>query len=499
MTSSTLLTMTGISKSFQGVNALNHVDFDLVSGEVHALIGENGAGKSTLMNILAGAISRDQGVVTLKGREINLRSPHDAETLGIAVIHQERTLISTLNAAHNIWLGREPSKRFGFIKKNELLKKSNDIMQHISPNVPLDIPVKYLSSAQQQLIEIAKAVSQKADIIVMDEPTSSLTYNETEALFKIIDNLKNEGKGIIYISHRMEEIFKVADRVTVLKDGCKVGTSKASDLTEDRIVQMMVGRKIENYFPKSNVQFGKTILKVVNFTRKKVFEDISFELHEGEILGLSGLVGAGRTELARAIFGADSKDSGRLYINGKEVKIKSPRDSIKKGIAFIPEDRKDQGVITRMTVRENLTLAVLDSIARSGIIDRVKQKKISDDYIKQLNIKTPNMEQKVMNLSGGNQQKVVIGKWLATNPKILILDEPTRGIDVASKVEIYTLMKDLAQKGIGALFISSELPEIVGVCDRILILREGKLVGDILKEEASEENIMNYFMGRAAQ
>jgi ABC-type sugar transport system ATPase subunit len=297
----------------------------------------------------------------------------------------------------------------------------------------------------------------------------------------------------------MNEIFKVADRVTVLKDGCKVGTSKASDLTEDIIVQMMVGRKIENFFPKSNVQFGRTILKVVNFTRKKVFEDISFELHEGEILGLSGLVGAGRTELARAIFGAESEDSGRLYVNGKEVKIKSPRDSIKKGIAFIPEDRKDQGVITRMTVRENLTLAVLDSIARSGIIDRVKQKKISDDYIKQLNIKTPNMEQKVMNLSGGNQQKVVIGKWLATNPKILILDEPTRGIDVASKVEIYTLMKDLAQKGIGALFISSELPEIVGVCDRILILREGKLVGDILKEEASEENIMNYFMGRAAQ
>lgn len=491
-----LLRMQGITKNYPGVKALTSVDFDLKVGEVHALVGENGAGKSTLMKILAGAINKDGGEILINGNELSFRNTQDSQKQGIALIYQERSLIPYLNGEQNILLGHEPVLgKIGFLKRKELKGLAMAAIEMIAPNIPLNKPVKYLSAAQQQLIEIAKAISLKANIIIMDEPTSSISDNEVAHLFEVIRKLKAEGKGIVYISHRLNEIFTITDRITVLRDGCKINTVNTSEATHQTLVNMMVGRNIDTLFAKSEIAKGKELLRIENFTSRNYFENISFSLKAGEVLGISGLVGAGRTELVRAIFGADKYESGSAYVNEKPVIIKSPKDAINKGIGLVPEDRKLQGLVLGMSIKENMLLTILRKICFMGLINKEKQTGIYSTYIKSLSVKAYSGNQRARNLSGGNQQKVVIAKWLASGCEILILDEPTRGIDVGAKHEIYTLIDKLAQSGKGIILISSELPEILGMSDRVIVLKEGHVVAEFMREEASEENIMQSIVG----
>jgi ribose transport system ATP-binding protein len=492
-----LLEMNQISKLYPGVKALNNVDFELEYGEVHALVGENGAGKSTLMKILSGAVSCDEGKIKLNGKEVRIENPETSIKMGIAAIYQERSLIPYLSAGQNILLGHEPVySHTGLINYRELHKRAKELLNKVAPDIPTDVPVKYLSAAQQQLVEIAKAISLDADIIIMDEPTASLTEKDTAVLFKVIKSLISNGKSIVYISHRMKEIFEIAHRITVLRDGCKVKTLHVSEANNESLIKLMVGRNLENLFQKTPCRVGEVALKVENLKRTKVFSDISFEVRKGEVLGIAGLVGSGRTEVARAIFGADRLDEGKIFIENKPVSINSPVSAIRKGLGLIPEERKDQGLILRMAIKSNLTLAILAKLINMfGFIKRKKQAEICKNLIGKLNIKAYGIEQRACNLSGGNQQKIVIGKWLAKNCKILILDEPTRGIDVGAKAEIYRIIDDLAQKGIAIVVISSELIELLGICDRILVMKEGKLVANMPRKEATEEKIMYYFVG----
>ncbi|NLI00736.1 MAG: sugar ABC transporter ATP-binding protein [Chthonomonadales bacterium] len=491
-----VLEMRNITKTYPGVRALENVDLDVRAGEVHALVGENGAGKSTLMKILAGAQTKDSGTILLNGEPVQIDSPQRAMDLGISIIYQEFNLVPFLNAAENIYLGREPRSRIpGFVDFRTMYRESQQVIDRLG--VPLNVrtPVNRLSVAQQQMVEIAKATSRRSSIIVMDEPSATLTDHELASLFALIRQLKAEGVAIVYISHRLEEVFEIADRVTVLRDGKRIDTRNIGDLTREEIIRLMVGRELTQMIPKVPAPLGDNILEVRSLNRKGLLHDVSLTVRKGEIVGIAGLVGAGRTELARAIFGADRIDSGEILIDGKPVRVRSPQEAIRLGIGLVTEDRKAQGLVLGMVVRENVTLANLGALTRLSFIMAGRERQVAREYVSSLSIKTPSIEQTVQNLSGGNQQKVVLAKWLFTQSKLLIFDEPTRGIDVGAKTEIYQLMNDLAAQGVGILMISSELPEVLGMSDRILVMHEGRIVGELPASEATQERIMHLATG----
>ncbi len=488
-----ILSMKNISKSFPGVKALDDVSFNIYKGEVMALLGENGAGKSTLMKILSGAYKKDQGEIILENNKIEIITPRDAMDKGIAIIHQELNLIPYLTVYENIFLGRELKLSSGRLDKKAMIEESKKLFERLNVNIDPVSQVSQLSIAQQQMVEIAKALSLDAKIIIMDEPTDTLTDQEVYSLFNIIDELKKDGKGIVYISHRINEIFKIADKITVLRDGKFIAEKEISKVNEDEIIRLMVGRPLDKQFPYIEMDFSEEILKVEGLTNEHI-DNISFTLNKGEILGISGLVGAGRTELAKTLFGLYKKESGRIIVDGQEIDIKSPKDALTKGIAYVSEDRKNEGLILMMSVGHNITLSSLEKFKKIFSLDKKKEEKVGLEYREKVNIKTPSLQQKVENLSGGNQQKVAIAKALLTDPKILILDEPTRGVDVGAKREIYDLLNEIKKDGRSIIMISSEMPEILGMSDRILVMHEGKVMGELSREEATQEKIMSYIV-----
>lgn len=487
-----ILTMNGIDKSFPGVHALDHVNLEVKKGEVHALMGENGAGKSTLMKVLTGIYTKDEGTITYEGKEVEFSNPRDAQAAGIVIVHQELNMMNHLTVAQNIFIGREmmSGKLISDKKMNEEAKKLFDKL-----NIDIDPTEKMgrLTVGKQQMCEIAKAISHDAKVIVFDEPSAALTEAEIDELFKIIRDLREKQLGIVYISHRMDEIKVITDRVTVMRDGSYVGTLITEDCTKDDIINMMVGRVIyEDPKTESNVApDAPVVLKVEHLSAGKMVKDVSFELHKGEILGFSGLMGAGRTETARALFGADPKESGDVYVNGEKVEIKSPMDAVKQGIGYLSEDRKRYGIVVQKTISENSTLASLDDYMNGIFINKKKEAEVAQKYVESLKTKTPSVEQLVVNLSGGNQQKVVIAKWLVKDCDILIFDEPTRGIDVGAKSEIYHLMNELVAEGKSIIMISSEMTEILRMSDRIVVMCEGRKTGEMSIEEATQEKIMH--------
>lgn len=487
-----ILTMKGIDKSFVGVHALKNVDFDLKKGEVHALMGENGAGKSTLMKVLTGIYMKDSGTITYEGKEINLTNPKEAQELGISIVHQELNMMNHLTVAQNIFIGREMMNG-KLINDKKMMEEANKLFKLLNIDINPNTTMGNLTVGRQQMCEIAKAISREAKIIVFDEPTAALTESEIEELFKIIRDLRKKNIGIIYISHRMDEIKMITDRVTVMRDGEYVGTLISADSTKNDIINMMVGRVIyEDPKEKSNVpKDAPVVLKVTNLNAGKMVRNVSFELRKGEILGFSGLMGAGRTETARAIFGADKIESGEIYVNGKRVNIKNPMDAVKVGIGYLSEDRKRYGIVLDKTIAENTTMATLEEFTSGMFINEKKEKEISKEFVEKLKTKTPSVETAVINLSGGNQQKVVIAKWLVRNCEILIFDEPTRGIDVGAKSEIYHLMNELVAAGKSIIMISSELTEILRMSDRVITMCEGRKTGELSIEEASQEKIMH--------
>ena len=496
-----LLQMEKISKSFPGVRALDEVDLEVYEGEALALVGENGAGKTTLMEILnphpapTGFYRQDSGRIFLRGEEIRPRDPGEAQALGISFIHQHFNLAPNLTVAENVFLGREPLKSsfFRIIDRTKMRRKTREILDSMGVDISPDALVGSLSVAQRQVVEIAEALSHNASLIIMDEPTSALDRDETERLFDIVRRMKANKISVIFITHRLEEVFEIADRVVALRDGKMVGGMKVSDADIDAVVRMMVGREL-TMFPKEPPKIGDTIMEVKDLSRIGVVENVSFQLRKGEILGVAGMVGAGRTEMVRALFGIDKKDSGRIYIEGKEVQIGSPRDALKAGLGLVPEDRQLQGLVLLMAVSENITLPGLDRISRWGVINRNSERGIADHYVDRLMIQTPGIDHPVMGLSGGNQQKVVLAKWLALEPRVLILDEPTRGIDVGAKADVHALMSEIAGQGIGIIMISSEMPEILGMSDRIIVMAEDRITGEFSREEADQEKIMNCAM-----
>ncbi|HJV16521.1 MAG TPA: sugar ABC transporter ATP-binding protein [Bacillales bacterium] len=491
-----VIEMKGISKSFSGNKVLDRVDFQLLSGEVHALMGENGAGKSTLIKILTGIYERNEGTVTVKGSEVHFPNPKEAEQAGIAVIHQELNIIPTLTVYENMFLGKELTVgRFGFTKDKEMKLKTKEYLNRLGIDLDPNVEAGKLSVGQQQMIEIARAVAANTEVLIMDEPTAALTDREIEALFKVISSLKEQGVAIVYVSHRMEEIFQICDRISVLRDGQFIGVKEVPTTNFDEIVKLMVGRQLGERFPERDTNIGVERFKVENLTSKGSFENIHFSVNQGEVIGVAGLMGAGRTEIMQAIFGYRHLDSGKIFIDGKEVTIKTPHDAIKTGIAFVTEDRKSQGLILDLSVRENFSITNLDKISAKSLISSQKEVSMVDEMIEKLRVKTSGRELIVKSLSGGNQQKIVIGKWLGMNPKILILDEPTRGVDVGAKKEIYQLINDLTKQGVAIIMVSSELPEILGMSDRILVIHEGKLAGVLDKSDASQEKIMQFATG----
>lgn len=484
-----ILEMNNICKRFPGVIALNNAGLNVKKGEILALVGENGAGKSTLIKILAGVYRKDSGTIIFDGQKVEILSPHHSHQLGIGVIFQELNLFPNLSVAENIFVGRE-NQRMGIMDYAKTRERAWSLMQKVGLSCDPEALVCNLPVSQRQMVEVAKALSLKAKLIVMDEPTSSLTERETNLLFEIIRNLKAAGVAVIFITHRLNEIMQIADRVHVLRDGVNAGEIERSELTEDKMIRLMVGRELKNIFQKENTTIGDKILEVKNLSTPGLLKNISFELKKGEILGLAGLVGAGRTELMRAIFGLDRFSNGEIRINGRPVKIHSPEEAIGQGIAFVTEDRRLQGLVLGMSVRENGSLVALKQLHRLGFIRGKAERSLIQQYLERLRIKTPSAETKVATLSGGNQQKVVLTKWLAIKPQILILDEPTRGIDVGAKAEIHRIISDLAGQGVGILMISSELPEILGMSDRILVMHEGRITGTLKREEATQEKIM---------
>ena len=487
-----ILTMKGIDKSFPGVHALDHVDLEIRKGEVHALMGENGAGKSTLMKVLTGIYHKDAGTITYEGKEVEFTNPREAQDAGIVIVHQELNMMGHLTVAQNIFIGREymNGKLIDDKKMNEEAKK---LFDQLGINIDPKETMSRLTVGKQQMCEIAKAISHDAKVIIFDEPSAALTEAEIEELFKIIRDLRNKQMGIVYISHRMDEIKVITDRVTVMRDGGYVGTLITKDSTKDDIINMMVGRVIYED-PKTESQVAPdapVVLKVEHLNAGRMVKDVSFELHKGEILGFSGLMGAGRTETARALFGADPKDSGDIYVNGQKVDIKTPQDAVKCGIGYLSEDRKRFGIVVDKTVAENSTMATMENFMKGIFIDKKKEKDVAQEYVEALKTKTPSVDQLVVNLSGGNQQKVVIAKWLVRNCDILIFDEPTRGIDVGAKSEIYHLMNELVAEGKSIIMISSEMTEILRMSDRIVVMCEGRKTGELGIEEATQERIMH--------
>ena len=487
-----ILTMKGIDKSFPGVHALDHVDLEVRKGEVHALMGENGAGKSTLMKVLTGIYHKDAGTITYEGKEVEFTNPREAQDAGIVIVHQELNMMGHLTVAQNIFIGREymNGKLIDDKKMNEEAKK---LFDQLGINIDPKETMSRLTVGKQQMCEIAKAISHDAKVIIFDEPSAALTEAEIEELFKIIRDLRDKQMGIVYISHRMDEIKVITDRVTVMRDGGYVGTLITKDSTKDDIINMMVGRVIYED-PKTESQVAPdapVVLKVEHLNAGRMVKDVIFELHKGEILGFSGLMGAGRTETARALFGADPKDSGDIYVNGQKVEIKTPQDAVKCGIGYLSEDRKRFGIVVDKTVAENSTMATMENFMKGIFIDKKKEKDVAQEYVEALKTKTPSVDQLVVNLSGGNQQKVVIAKWLVRNCDILIFDEPTRGIDVGAKSEIYHLMNELVAEGISIIMISSEMTEILRMSDRIVVMCEGRKTGELGIEEATQERIMH--------
>lgn len=488
----TFLQMQGISKSFPGVQALTSVDFSAASGEIHALVGENGAGKSTLMKILTGALPQDEGQISLRGQPVEINNPGDAQRLGISMIHQELSLIPHLTVGQNIFLGREPRTRLGaIIDWKELYAQAQVLLDQLNLEVDARASVQELSIAERQMVEVAKALSFKADLIAMDEPTSSLTDKETEVLFEVMRSFKARGLSIIFISHRLEEVFEISDRVTVLRDGETIGTNPTSDLDSDQVVRMMVGRQLGELYPKDELERGAVVLEARNLEDGRELRSVSIELRAGEILGVAGLAGAGRTALAETLFGVRPSTKGGVKVGGRVVKLRHPGQAIRQGMGFVPEDRKLQGLFLNMAVRENLVISTLPEISRFSFVNFRRADQLARDFVEKLKIRTPSVRQLVRNLSGGNQQKVIISRWLTLKPRILILDEPTRGIDVATKAEIHALMNDLAKEGVAVMVVSSDLPEVLGVSDRILVMRSGRVVAEFSRQDASQDNIMH--------
>lgn len=487
-----ILTMKEIDKSFPGVHALDHVNFEVRKGEVHALMGENGAGKSTLMKVLTGIYKKDSGTITYEGKEVEFHNTREAQHAGIVIVHQELNMLGHLTVAQNIFIGREFKKGI-FIDDKKMNEEARKLFDRLHIDIDPTETMSNLTVGKQQMCEIAKAISHDAKVIIFDEPSAALTETEIEELFKIIRDLRKQQLGIVYISHRMDEIKVITDRVTVMRDGTYVGTLITEESTKDDIINMMVGRVIYED-PKQHSMVAEdapVVLKVEHLNAGRMVQDVSFELRKGEILGFSGLMGAGRTETARAIFGADPKESGDIYINGEKVTINSPEDAVKCGIGYLSEDRKRYGIVVQKTVAENSTMATLEKYMKGLFINKKEEREISQKYVDSLATKTPSVNQLVVNLSGGNQQKVVIAKWLVRNCDILIFDEPTRGIDVGAKNEIYKLMNKLAEDGKSIIMISSEMTEILRMSDRIVVMCEGKKTGEIGIEEASQEAIMN--------
>ncbi len=487
-----ILTMKDIDKSFPGVHALDHVNFEVKKGEVHALMGENGAGKSTLMKVLTGIYTKDSGSIVFEGKEVEFHNAREAQDAGVVIVHQELNMLGHLTVAQNIFIGREFKKGFK-IDDHKMNEEAKALFDRLNIDIDPTETMSNLTVGKQQMCEIAKAISHDAKVIIFDEPSAALTEAEIQELFKIINDLREQQLGIVYISHRMDEIKVITDRVTVMRDGGYVGTLITADCTKDDIINMMVGRVIYED-PKSKSMVAPdapVVLKVENLNAGKMVQNVSFELRKGEILGFSGLMGAGRTETARAIFGADPKQSGKIYINGEEVIINSPQDAVRHGIGYLSEDRKRFGIVVQKSVAENTTMAYLEKFTKGPFIDKKAEKKVAKEYVESLATKTPSVEQLVVNLSGGNQQKVVIAKWLVKDCDILIFDEPTRGIDVGAKNEIYKLMNKLAEEGKSIIMISSEMTEILRMSDRIIVMCEGKKTGEIGIEEAKQETIMN--------
>jgi len=491
----TVLEVKNISKAFPGVQALDRVHLRIKRGEVHALVGENGAGKSTLMKVILGIYKPDNGEIIINGTEKKINNPSDALKAGISMIHQEISLIPHRTIAENIWIGREPVDKLGLLDWKKLYRKTEELLEELNLKLNPKTIVKELSVSAMQMVEIARSVSYNSDIIIMDEPTSALTQAEVDILFTIIKKLKEKGISIIYISHKMDEIFKIADMVTVFRDGKWVDTKPIEELNINKIISMMVGRELNQIFPKEKVPIGETVLEVKNLTKKGVFSDVSFSIRKGEILGVAGLMGAGRSEVMNAIFGIDRFDRGEIYIDGKKVDITCPRDAIANGIGMVTEDRKLFGLVLCRSVLENITYASLDELSNWIFTNKKNEVNASEMMIKTLSIRTPSYKQKVGSLSGGNQQKVVLANWLLTKPKILILDEPTRGIDVGAKAEIHKLMSQFAKEGMAIIMVSSELPEILGMSDNIMVMHEGQVKGMLSKDEATQEKILHYAMG----
>lgn len=485
-----ILQVRNLSKAFLGVKALDKVQLNLRKGEVHALMGENGAGKSTFMKILMGLLTPDIGEIVFEGEVLRNNNVHDTLKKGISMIHQEMLVVPELTVAQNIFLGRETAR---WLNDKKINQQSEALLGQMGLNINPKTKMKYLSVAEMQMVEIAKAISNNAKVIIMDEPTSAISDKEVAILFNIIRALKNKGVAIIYISHKMDEIYEIADTITVLRDGQYIGTKNASELDKKALIAMMVGREIETLYPESLSEKGKVILSVQNLSRQGKFADISFDVHEGEVLGIAGLMGAGRTEIARAIYGLDKYDGGEIAIEGQKMIIKSPKEAIKNGIGYVSEDRKGWGFVPAMSVKHNISLTNLPNHAnRGGWVQTKSESTSAEKMVKELKIKATSIDQKVTYLSGGNQQKVVIGRVLSALPKIVILDEPTRGVDIGAKFEIYKLIKQLTDNGIAVIMISSELPEILGMSDRILVLSKGKQTALLSKQEATQENIMRY-------
>ncbi|MDF2995011.1 MAG: ribose/galactose/methyl galactoside import ATP-bindinhypothetical proteinotein 2 [Xanthobacteraceae bacterium] len=486
-----LLSATGISKSFPGVVALDGVGFHLKPGSGHALMGENGAGKSTLMKILAGIHQPDKGEIRLNGVPIQLKTPLDALTQGVAMIHQELNLMPSMTVAENIWIGREPRNRLGFVEHRQMNRLSRDLLARLNIELDPEVEVRHLSIADRQMVEIAKAVSYRSSVLIMDEPTSALTERESAHLFKIIRELKAQGIGIVYISHRMNEIFEISDDISVFRDGKYIGSRSAADATRDQIIRMMVGRDISRMFPKENVPTDDVLLSVRDLALRGVFSGVSFDLRAGEILGLAGLIGSGRSNVAEALFGVTPATSSEIRIGGRRVDMRTPREAIANGMAFLTEDRKQSGCLLALDILENMQIAALQGrFVRAGFVQGKALAAACLEMSRTLRIKSPGLGTRIENLSGGNQQKVLVGRWLLTAPSILILDEPTRGIDVAAKAEIHTLISSLAAAGAGVILISSEMPEVLGMSDRIMVMHEGKITGVLDRDEASQVKIM---------
>ena len=492
-----ILVLKGVTKEFPGVKALDNVDFDVRKGEVLALAGENGAGKSTLMKILSGSYTRDSGTIEFCGQQVEIRNPRDAEKLGLSIIYQELNVLQGLSVAENIFVGRQPRKKNGLVDWKRMYRDAEALFDRLGIQMDVRRKVLGMSIAQQQMVEIAKAVSFDAKLVIMDEPTSSLTDRETQLLFEIIRSLRAQGVSVIFITHRLDEIFTIADRITVLRDGCSIGTRNVKETTKAELISMMIGREMTKQFPPRDAVIGKELLRVENISDGKKVKGVSFSVARGEVLGFAGLVGAGRTETMRMIFGADKRASGEIWLDGQRITIHSPKDSVKHRIAFVTENRKTEGLLLNKPVYLNVVMVALEKVMKFRLLSHTRERERSRQYIDELRIATPSIDKKVVFLSGGNQQKIVVAKWLMSDSEVIILDEPTRGIDVGAKREIYEIINDLAAAGKAVIVISSDMEEILGISDRIAVMHEGRIAGIVPRMDATQQIISEYAIGGA--